>query len=276
MTRQVSTGKKANTYSELAETASIETVVSIESTMAKIDTYVRNNALVKNQLDEKLARVQNIIEIAQEFRSNLALRNGINDDVINLDNLSKNYLDQVADNLNASDGGRFLFSGSRTDAPAVSNIQSTNIVRGGESDSYYDGDNATLSVEVSDTSAVDFDVRANHSAFKKLIGALHLAKTGDENSDDDLVDDASTMLEDALTQLTEVQLNITNDMKKVSDSNKQHDSNKLRLQDVLSEMTDTDIPAAMTELTVHETILQASFLTVSRIMQLSLTNFLRS
>lgn len=163
------------------------------------------------------------------------------------------------------------------------------------SDSYYNGDDRSLTHRVDEDRSFEFDIQANDPAFEKAIRAMKLILQGtfgtegglDQNQD--RIDDAQYLLGSALdrnvqgdppfgTELSgsieQVEQDIGFDQYLIETINETHTQFIGFLDKSISDIENVDPLESITKLLDDERALNASYQTFARIRQLSLTNFL--
>jgi flagellar hook-associated protein 3 FlgL len=275
LNRQISSGKLFDSFTGLSADGNVERILSLQSQLKEADGFLNNNKVVLNRMLSANQSLGNVIKIAEDFRNNLVLRKSPGGTSIPLDAIIDNNLEQIKGELNANVAGRYIFAGSKTDRPAIGDILSDQNVSGDDpTNFYYEGDSVQFSAQVSASLSVDYGITADDPAFQKLIGAFHIAARAQANSNDRDFALANDMLNEALSDIINLQVDVNNAISTVDKANVTHEDSKLLIQDSISQVTDTDIPQATVLMSVNQTVLQASFLAFSRISQLTLLNYL--
>lgn len=271
--QQITSTKKAGSFPELGN--DITRVLNLESSVSEAERFVRSNKLVINRLDTTDSAISAIQKISIQFKQDLSRENSSSGSVQNLTELAKNALDNIADQLNKQDGDRYIFAGSRTNSPAVGDIKAvTNIIGGTATGNYYLGDDVVFSAKASDSLDVTYGVKANDSAFKNLIGAIHKAIEAETSGTNGDLVNAGELLDNALDELVTLRTKIGADLQSFEEANVQHLKVQDQLKEFLSKATDTDIVQASIEVAQNEATLTAAMQTFVRISRLSLTEFL--
>ncbi len=98
---------------------------------------------------------------------------------------SKSLLDQAVALLNTDMDGRYLFGGSKTDQqPVVLDPGFTSF--GSSDDTFYQGDDLTLSVRADVNIEISYSMSADREGFQELIGAIRGLINGDVLDDRDM------------------------------------------------------------------------------------------
>lgn len=190
--------------------------------------------------------------------------------------ISNNSLSSITDLLNSEVAGRFVFAGGKGNSPAVSDLRNVTINGSGNPNSdYYLGDDAEFEVRVNDELRITYnEPKANHLAFQRVIGAIHRGIDAD-NGNDTALEEAIGQAEEAQQLLAQVRNTVNNNIVTIEEVQLQHDRFKTYLNQQLGETIGTDVAAAVTEVSLNEALLTASYQVYARLSELSLTNFLR-
>lgn len=277
LTGKISSGKQFDELSELSQQGNLEKLFSFREQIRTADSFIASSTVIQNRVQANEAVIDSMTKIMESFESLLVSYNDIAAPRIDLEKFSEDFLTSIKGQLNTSVEGRYLFSGGRTDQLPVSNIElisnlqdnNTNI-----SANYYQGDNTDLEIKISSSTTITYSIRANDEAFQKIIGAGNLAKLAGQEGNNTYLVRAKEMLDDAYESLTTIRTQNANNLGLIEESIAGQRSNKILLSEFSAEIENTDIVAATAELSYNEAVLQASFITFSRLSNLSLADFL--
>ncbi len=274
LNKQITSGKKADTFTGLGN--DVNRVLSLEASIKESERFIRGNQTIVNRLNVMDLALSQMIEVAQQFKSNIANELSPSAPSQNLSAIADNTLDIIADSLNRQEASRSLFAGSKTDTPAVGDLKAvTNLLDGQPTANYYLGDDLTFTIQATRQTTVEYGIKANDTAFQNLIGAVNMAISAEESGLHENMVTASDMLDDALSQLINLRSKIGANIETLEDSNVQHEGVKFQLESVLGQVTETDIVQASIEVSMNEALLTATMQTFARITSLNLTDFLR-
>ena len=276
----ITSGKTAQRYSGIASDS--KRLVSIEATHVRITRFIQNNQLIDQRLQTMESSVSQLIDIATSFRTQLVGSLNANNATVSGVNVeATNLMQQVAGILNTDFDGRYLFAGSKT------NIKPVDLAAGGfvvppstypstADTNYYLGDDNTLAAQAGPDLNLSYGVRANESAFEKLIRSLHLVSTAIVSPTPDAarLNDGLRLVEEAITELTQVVSGIGITRSAIDTANKGHEETLLYAEQTIGEIGDTDLAKAITILTGDRAALEASFATLAQMRTISLLNFL--
>lgn len=276
--QQITSGRKANSFAELG--SEINTTLDLEASIKATDKFIGSNKAVLTRLKTMDVAVSQAEEIAAELAQQLVLEQGTSGATLNITEFARSALDRISDSLNTSIGGRFLFSGSKTNiAPIAENgLDTSNIINNQATTNYYQGDDTTFSVKATQQLDVEYGIKANDPAFRDLIGALNFAiraeASGGTSNPTDLAT-AVDLVNQAVSGLANVRNKINTDIVTLNNVNDQHERVKLNLEEIFNETVATDIVGATIELQFNDAVLTATMQTFAQISRLSLADFLR-
>lgn len=273
LNRQISSGKKAETFAEL--NGKVERVSSYESKLGKSSLYLENNKTILARLDVMSQAIDQVQDVARQYATLITMRRDpINASSMNFQAQAKDMLTIIADKLNISVEGRHLFGGGKTDVVPIDVPVPANIVAGQPDDSYYNGDNTELTAKIDDALEITYGVRANDTAFQKIIAAVNTGIYGDQNQSDDELKASIDLVNEAVEELINLRARVNSNSVLIKDANDQHESFKLYWQEAVAKETDTDVAEASIRLVNDQTLLQATYQTFAKLSNLRLTNFL--
>lgn len=272
VTQQISSGKKANTFSEI--NGLVERFSANNSKLNRIDSYISNNKAVNTRLQIMDKSVDEVQKALEEFASTLTLRTGAtNSEQMNFQSVVNEQLQRVKDALNVTVEGRYIFSGTKTDIKPVKDY--ITVTENAVPDStYYQGNSEVLSARISDNRNIDYGVKADELGFQSAIAALVSAKNLDAQQNSPDFSEVRDLLNDAIEQVANIRAGINADITTIETTNADHETMKIYWKQAVSDDVDTDIAEASIRLTSDQTILQATYQTFALVSQLKLSDFL--
>lgn len=274
---QIASGIKYQSYGGFAKEGNLEKLLSINASLEGFDSFKRsNNAAIARvrSAREAVDQIQNIASDVAQLITNR--RNSASGSSIAVDLLGQAALERIASNLNVQFDGRFLFAGSKINTRPVENIFTSNVNSdtGEVNARYYNGDSVKPVVRSSSTEEVEYGILANETAFQQLIGAVHLAIEGHNDSDDSLLADAMDMVNSAISNIASIRSTASTTLQRLEGINQVlADAETLNFEDK-TDISATDIVEATTQMAAGEATLQAVYIALNRITRLSLTNFI--
>ena len=185
----------------------------------------------------------------------------------------KEILDEVIQTANSTYKGRFIFSGFRNDSPALS------------LDGDYLGDDGALFLQISPEDfrqinipgrwifeATDQERQRGHF---NLVHALELLHAGLEHNDKDSLHKAMTELDHHLEKSTASRATVGSLSGSLAAALQRLESESTIMRKTLSEAEDADIFDATSEFRKTESMLQATLMSSTKLLQPSLLNFLQ-
>lgn len=271
---QIATGRKSQDYAGISRDAS--RLVSLESQRIRLERFVSNNAIIESRLQLMDTSITTIFETMSQLRTLLiqGLDSSSSGDTP-IAEVAQNLLDEVAGQLNTKDNGRFIFSGARTNTQAVRSPVPDPASFGTPDSSYYDGDSLQLTARIDETVTVTYGITADRQAFQDAIGALKGAIEGDATNNTTLLRTSLALAISAIDTLASYRAEIGSDLETIGRANLRNGDLLLFIDQRIGDIENVDIPAAVAQLAIEQTILQASYLTLARVSSLSLVDFLR-
>lgn len=271
---QVSSGFASQDYAGIAQDASRLLATEIEHGRAK--QYSRNITQATQRLEASDASVSAMFDVASELRTMLiqATSDNSGSDVPVAEN-ARNMLNVIVTQLNTKLGGRYLFSGTRTDtAPITTPVPDPAIV-GIPDTTYYQGDATALAVRADDGVIIDYGLTGDREGFQAIVGALKAAIAGDDTNTPGLLDTALNLANDAIRELSSYRTELGSNLKTLSSIQTRHEDFVVYAEGIIGEVENVDVTLAITQLATQQTTLEASYTILARIAGLNLTNYLK-
>lgn len=278
---QVGTGKKAQRYDGLAEEAT--RLINLKSDRSAATRFVANNTVIDQRLAAMEDKVAGMIDLATSYRAFLVnAASSSNAADMAYATHSQSELDRMAGLLNTRVDGRYLFSGSRTDAAPV-NLNAAGFTTppatypSDPNTAYYEGDATELSARADHSLTVTYGVNADAPEFEKLIRALHLGATTSVSPtvERDRIQESLRLVNEVLDTLPDVRTRLGAARHTLESTNQRHSDFLLYADQSIGEIEDVDPVEAVNRLNADQTHLQASYMVMARLAQLSLGDYLR-
>ncbi len=270
---QIATGVISQTFTGISDEATH--LVSLEGLKTRFDQLEKNNTVIESRMERMDQAISAIFDAVTELRNLVIQRvNDASGSSVPLAAVGQNLLDVVAGQLNAKENGRFLFSGTLTKtAPVIFPVPDPTTF-GTPDATYYQGNAVELTVRIDDTITIKYGMTADRTAFQDSIAAMKAAIQGDSTNNTALLNTSLTLADSALAALAGYRAEIGSDLSTIELAKQRNEDFQLFVEQSISNIVNVDIPSAITRLTSDQTILQASFLSLSRVGSLSLVNFL--
>ncbi len=268
----VASGKRARSFDRMA--ADVPLLLGTRFDRTLNTNRIRQNEHVIDRMQAMDGSLESLGRIAERARTLLLQRldDGVGDSVP-LDAELDSMLEEVEARLNVRLDGRYLFAGSRTDTEPVTIPDPPPVTA--DSTQYYNGDDVALEVQADDGVTLAYGIPASDSAFERLVGALGLARQGHLANRRADLEDALDNLTDVVDRLADLrsELGAKRDrLEAVVDVQK---GDEVYLTEIVSGIEDTDLSQALSRLAQDRTTLEASYLAVTRLSQLSIADYLR-
>lgn len=273
--RQISSGVKTDSYEGL--NGNVEQFSDLEQKIGKAQRYQENNTLVISRLSSTSTSLDQILDIANSFKNIIVQRrSATTSEGIAFPESAQAAWKAVAGQLNSSMQGRYLFSGTRTDAqPVDDSVLPTLETPDVPDDSYYHGSKDDITARAQDNFELTYNVRADNDVFQKIAAAFAIAKEGDASDDDKKLSRAFDLIQEGIQGVVSLQAQVSTNKVTLQQINERHDSLQLYWKGVKEGLINTDVLGASTQVAINQGILQASFQVFARISALRLSDFLR-
>lgn len=273
---QEATGLVSTDYGGLGTKS--KQLLDLQVSVARSEAYSDAATSAEGRTNMMSSALSAMSDIISSFRAQLIEAGGVSasDDGI-VQQTAQQLLAEFATQLNTRYEGRYLFGGNQTDRLPVDVSSATYPAATAPSSadtSYYQGDDATVSVRVSDQQVIDYGITANNPAFEKALRALNLIANA-TTIDEDVLAEAESLTLDALDGVLAVQGKMwvdTASMQRAID-------NHVEFQDFATslgtDINSVDVAALTAEMSAYTTQLQASYSAIAKIVSLNLFSYLK-
>lgn len=274
---QIASGKNSQDYKGIS--AESTRLVSLEVSHGRVTQFVKNNEDAERFLTTMETNVAQILDVMTGFKTLLV--NALNADNaadLNMNQQARQMLEQVAGLLNEEEAGRFLFAGSMTNTQPVDltalPVAYTIPTADGDSAAYYQGDTRQHVIRAAENFDITYGVHAGEQGFERAIRALDVVVKG-APTDRVMLEHALSVVNQTLEDIPDIRTRIGVSHNAISDTNVKHQEFLLFAEQTITEIENVDLAKAVTQLNAQQVSLDASFLTLARLGELSLMNFLR-
>lgn len=269
--QQISSGKKTDRFDGLG--SQVEHFVSLEEKIARAQNYTEKNSLILARVNTTRVVLDDIIELVDDMEDLvLAARSGAASGGLNYDVQMNAMRDRFSEMLNTSFEGRYIFGGTRTNAPPIGDNPATS-VPGFPDSFYYEGSSEDVVARLDDNIEINYGVRADADGFQKVFAALTLT-ADDPLPSDAKLEDAYILIQDGIEDLISEQTRVSSNMVAIENINVRHQELELYWKGITESAINTDIVAVSTELAIDQTVLQAAFQSFASLNRLRLVDFL--
>lgn len=277
---EIASGKRAQQYSSIASDSS--QLVNIERAVARTEQFTHNIDRALTRLGIMESSVATLVQRATEvlaIMSSAISGENIND--VPLQEFAATFLAEAESLLNTQHADRYLFAGSRTDSPAVDLTDPLYTPQAGlpgvftADFDYFQGDTLQLSVRADETFETVYGITADETAFEEMLRALSYMDYAGANLDVTVLQQAFSMMKSAVDGLSDIRGRIGASSKVLEATKDGHQDYLTYSTNLVSTLEDVDVAEATTRLAQDEVQLKASYLSLSRISELSLLQYLR-
>jgi flagellar hook-associated protein 3 FlgL len=267
----VATGKAVHRYADLG--AASGKLVRTETALREAEMFAEQNEQLGQELNLMDGALATIADVATSFRQAvIARRNDASGSASNLGLEAQGMIDTVVNALNLRVDGRYVFAGSATDgAPVDASLLSDDP----SDDSYYQGDQLALRARIDVDAEITYGVLADDQGFAKLLAGLELAIKGHQDDEDAKLQKAAQLADEALDGVVAKRSELATATARIEGVRASQEGTALYLEETVGALTDTDVPATMARIAQDQVALEASYSVMSRLSQLSLTDYLR-
>ncbi|HLC26247.1 MAG TPA: flagellar hook-associated protein FlgL [bacterium] len=261
----ISSGKQVNKPSD--NPVGMTQVLSYRSDLASLSQYVRNLdqgkaflSVTESALNDMENLLVNAKEIAISQASGTATPSSRQTAAAQVENL----YDQAVATANRKLGDRYIFAGFKT---ATAPFSSTGA---------YNGDSNSIDIQIDETSrlainlAGDAVFKGSNDLFTALDGLRQSLATNDSAGIQNAMDTIQAAHDQVLANHTDIGAR----MNRIQLAQDNFSKTEVDIKSLVSNIEDLDMTKAITELTSRQTAYQASLMASSKIMQMSLVNFL--
>jgi flagellar hook-associated protein 3 FlgL len=281
---QIASGKNATTYAGFGDKTQVLTATI--ATNARNDAYTNATKFAVTQTDLQDTQLTSLASLTTSLKK--AVSDAVaNNDATTLMTQAKSIFDQANAILSFKDAnGDYIYSGGKTDVPPVTvgslaALQALPAVSG----AFANGD-LKKSVQVADGVTVSYGLTASDVATGlmqalKDIADFDAGGSGNFNSATSLTAAQSSFLTGAIAQTTTVNTNLNAATaangyvsNRLTDAQTQQASMNTLYKKFVSDIQDTNMANAATQLSLNQTQLQAALQVTAGLHQLSLLNYL--
>ena len=258
-----SSGKRINNPSD--DPIGISRVLDCRTDLSSIEQYERNIAQGTtwlNQTESVLTEVYNLMLDAQEVAISQANATANQETRAASAEVIGNIYDQIVQLANTKSGNRYIFSGYSTSTAAFS------------SDGIYNGDTGEINVSTGENAKVKINLTGdNVFSTTDIFGVLDALKDALVNNPSE-INNQLDGINNSIDHITEKTAYVGSRINQMETSENIYANLKLNIQDLLSTTEDVDMIQAASDLAGQQNIYEASLLSATKIMNMSLVNFM--
>jgi flagellar hook-associated protein 3 FlgL len=268
----VAAGKQVRRYAEIPQDTAL--LLRTREQIATNGNFLSQNERLNDELQAMDGALGSIVSVAERLRTLLVQRlNDPTGDDMPLGVESATLKQEIAAQLNSTSHDRYLFAGTRTDTLPVT-LPSAPMTTADPS-VYYQGDALNRAGWLDRDMSVDIPVRADDPAFADLFAALGMTQVGHQTNSRTMLENALDKADRALAGVIKLRSTVGGTAARVQGVAEIQRSTALYLDETRGRIEDTDTAAAMTRMSQDKVAIEASYLIVSQISNLSLADYLR-
>jgi flagellar hook-associated protein 3 FlgL len=281
---QIASGKNANTYAGFGDKTQVLTATIAAN--ARNNAYTDATKFAVTQTDLQDTQLTSLSSLSASLKKAVsdAVANG---DGSTLMTQAQSIFDQASAILNSKDAnGDYIYSGGKTDVAPVTvtslaGLQALPAVSGA-----FANGNLTKSVQVADGVTVNYGLNASDVATGlmqalKDVADFDATPSGNLNNASSLTSAQNTFLTGAIAQANTVSSNLNSTTaangyvyNRLTDAQDQQSSTTTLYKGFVSDIQDTNMAQAATQLSLNQTQLQAALQVTAGLHQLSLLNYM--
>ncbi len=274
-TTQESTGLVGTDFASLGDKS--RQLLNMQSEIEQTQTFSGLTSMAGDRVQAMYSAIGNMTTLLTNLRA--AISAGMSgNSTSSLVTSGQSTLADLGSQMNAQLSGRYLFSGSQTDTPAVDLSHYPSVVPPSATTpdaSYYKGDSMIASVKVSTTTTISYGVTGDNSAFEQALRAASMvASVTTSPLDTNALKAAYDLADQAITALTNLQATVSTNASRLNDTQQDQKSYVALLTDAASTIKNVDAAQAMANVSQLQTQLQASYSALSVVMKIRLTDYL--
>lgn len=271
---QISSGLISDNYKGIGRDT--QKLLNVEGDHIRLKSYNEDAKIIASRVNIMYNAMTNLVDTAQSFLGQITAALGNTQFPTSVvQAFSNNAMDAASTALNVSSGGRYLFSGTAIETAPVDLSDPAWVAQTPPSvanSTYYQGTNVILSTQISDTMTIDYGVLASNPAFEQMFRAYNLAANNPGNRA--ALEEAHNLITSAVQDISVVQGILSANSKTLEDQIDRNDNDLAVTESIISSLKEVDMAAATIAFNQFEVQLEASYATSSRLLRLSLTNFL--
>ena len=281
---QIASGKKADTYAGFGDRTQVLTATLAAN--ARNSAYTSATNLASTQVDLQDTQLSGLSDLAAQLKK--AVSNAVaTNDATTLMSQVQSIFDQATGILNSKDAnGDYIYAGGKSDTAPVTVSTLADLIAAPSVASTFANGNLKKSVQVADGVTVDYSVTASDVASGlmqslKDIATFDAGSNGNFSATTNLTQAQNDYLTSAITSTTTVSTDLNAVVaangyvaNRLTDAASQQSSMDTLYKGFASNIQDTNMADAATQLSLNQTQLQAALQVTASLHQLSLLNFL--
>lgn len=270
---QISSGLKAQDFEGI--NGSVEQFTQINAQIDRSKQFNVSNQVSIAKLQTADGALAKLTDIADQMKVTIVGANGASIKTSNLPQVMSDLLISMANELNATFNGSYIFGGADTINPPVPDTSASPTAPGVPDDNYYAGAKQNTALRVDERTSYDFPVRADDLAFQKIYAAAKQAIEAARNGDTDAMGKAQQLIQSGQNDLIATRSRIGATTQSVKEVDGRLTTLKTYWQELSDNVSKTDIVEASAQVSSYQAILQATYQVYARLSQLRLADYLK-
>jgi flagellar hook-associated protein 3 FlgL len=254
--------------------ADAKKVVDLQVSIAQSKAYADAATSADDRVQVMYSATGSIVDLLTSYKSELTSAQSASSDTDSLVESAQSLMDEVASALNTQYGGRYLFGGSRTETAPVDLSSYPDATATGTDTSYYQGNDQTTSVRVSDSQTIDYGVTADASGFEQALRSLSTIANA-SSVDSDTISTALDLATSALDAVTGIQASLSLKSSQLENASSNQQNYQSYASSLSSSLTDVDVASVTAKISTYQSQLEASYSALSKILSLRLSDYLK-
>jgi flagellar hook-associated protein 3 FlgL len=281
---QIASGQNATTYAGFGNQAQM--LIATMSANARNSAYTTATTIAATQVSLQDSQLTSLSSLATQLQQ--AVTNAVaNNNASTLMTQAQGIFEQASAILNSQDAnGNYIFGGGNSDTPPMTATSLTQLASLPSVSNAFDNGNFQTSVQVADGQSVTYGITASNIGTGLMQELQSLAQfdqgpNGDFSSATSLSSAQSSFLNSAIPTASSVadDLNTAtaangNVANQLGDAQTQQSSMNTLYQGFISNIQDTNMADAATQLSLNQTQLEAALQVTAGLNKLSLLNYL--
>ncbi len=270
---QESSGLKSSSYQGIS--SSTQKLLTLETEYSELASNSEANQTALDRLNSMYSSVQSMIELMSSFKTSLSSSMGSASDDGTIAADAESTQAELAALLNTQLAGNYLFSGGATNTIPVdlSDADYSSATVGSTADTdYYQGGDYIQSVKISENTSLKYGITADNPAFEEALRALNLVLNN--SSDSAALEEAYGLLDESLDKMSNMLSDISSKATLVDNKITKNTEELNTLDGLISDIKEVDLAEVLVRLTNLETQIEASYSISTKILQLTLTDYI--
>lgn len=268
----VATGRAAQRFADIPGEAALG--LSVGHDLRLLATRLEENGHALQRMQVADSAMAALSDLAERARGLLVQRlNDATGGSLPLDVEIDGMLAEIESRLNLHFGGRYLFAGSRTDTQPVAIPDPPPTLA--DASTYYSGDELRPEIRADEDTTIVYLPTASEDAFAGLIGALGAARDAHLNDDRAGLEVALHDLAQAIQDLADLRGEYGAKAARLEHLIETQQGLRTYFEEIFGEIHNADLPAVIARLAEDQASLEASYMTIARVTEMSLVDYLR-